>query len=76
MTRAHDLAATWETLNGAEGFTVGRGRVVWDGADYPNENSRKVRAWRIMSTVFGPRCVVRYLDPSEPITVIRKGNEK
>lgn len=64
---AHDLAASWESWNGANGFRVARGSKVWETAEYLEGGSmERVRIQRLEATESastGIRVFTRYVDP-------------
>jgi hypothetical protein len=63
-TTAHELAADWSWMLTAGGFTVGRGRTVWEEARYlAQSRSARVRIGRVETTREGVRQYIRWVDP-------------
>ena len=63
---AHDLAADWSWMtDDVDGFTIGRGRVVWNTAAYADTAVRVER----FDPLHGRR--VRYVSPDERVTLVR-----
>lgn len=71
---AHDLAAdqSWEV--GHVGFRVGRSRVAWESAAYPERTGsymRRVRIARLVERGDGALLTrVRYVDPETAVVLI------
>lgn len=71
----HDLAADGEYLEDALGFRLAKGRVVWEGADYPKGgwNGEKTRIHRLIpQDDMTIKVAIDYIDPSTPIIIVRK----
>ena len=66
MTTAHDLAANWEWRERYSGFQLSRNGVMWEEAEYLEEEPymARVRIGRVIAgRNGGVRAVVRYVSP-------------
>lgn len=60
----HEAAADWSWMQGAKGFRLKRGRVVWEVAEYvPDRQGRNRRRIGRVITGRGVTQSIRYVDP-------------